>query len=63
MRKHLLAAVLFASSTLLSSGANAGPSQAGWDAGCMLHSGCFFDSGTLQWVCADPSAYMLCLEP
>lgn len=31
--------------------------------GCMLHSGCFWDSEGLQWICADPGTYALCDEP
>ncbi len=29
---------------------------------CLLYSGCYFDSGTLSWVCPNPDIYALCVE-
>lgn len=59
MIKKFVIGALFVSTSLMSVPASArGP-----DPICLLHAGCFYDIAAQEWVCADPAAYMLCLEP
>lgn len=48
----------------LASSAIAVPCHADPNVGCMLNSGCFFETGDTggHWVCLDPGTYALCDE-
>lgn len=58
MKKFLMVSLFLASATVAApTAAVAGPYEE-----CLLTAGCFFDSGTLSWVCPDPATYMLCVD-
>ena len=59
MSKSLSLIALFALSTFVAAptAANTGPRE-----DCLLHAGCFYDSGSQEWVCPDPKAFMLCSD-
>lgn len=37
--------------------------QASDPTACLLYAGCYFDSGTLSWICPDPAIYAMCVDP
>lgn len=59
MSKNLSLIALFALSTFVAAPTAA---TAGAREDCLLYAGCFFDSGSGEWVCPDPNIFMLCAE-